>query len=439
MKKRLLYAAGMISLSFMLSAAGFCAEAPADTITLERLYGMVRSNHPALEKEGLIDRKSELSGRNLTFSWLPQFDLEGSGTFQSDVTSIDPELPPAMAADRFQFPSPARDQYRAELKVSQMIFDSGVTSARRELLRRDIAIEHKQVESEYYAIQKAVNNHFFAILKLKKEKAISESITDELRQQRGRVLSAKRHGAATGSAVNEIESRIIQGEQRIISIETELCSLYEAIGELTGTEIDTSAVLLIPEYSPSLSSDNRSFRDRPDIQALEMRMKRIRTAEKLTFRENLPRIFGFATVGYGRPGLNMLSDEFDSYYMAGVTLSWNIFNWGRNRRERGILEVNRKILDKGRQSLIREISAELQRAIRAIEKYVRILDKDRRIVELRKKIASEKRSRFENGDITADDYISEMDRLEQARLNTEKDRIELQRARVKYLMIKGEL
>ena len=38
----------------------------------------------------------------------------------------------------------------------------------------------------------------------------------------------------------------------------------------------------------------------------------------------MPRIGAFVQGGYGRPGLNMLEDSFEPYYVAGVRLSWNL-------------------------------------------------------------------------------------------------------------------
>ena len=414
-------------------------ETVADTLNLRELYGAVSRAHPVSSKERLIERKEDLSGRNLTFNWFPSFDLEGRAFYQSEVISIEPEFPPGFPAGGIEFPSPAKDQYSVELKVSQMIFDGFVTSARREVLEREIDIELKEMESEIYSIKRAINNYYFSILVLRTEIDIARTVTDDLNKQRGRLVSALKHGTAPASSLHEIESRIVQSEQKSLSIKAELSSVYSALAELTGIAIDTSSVLDMPEYSFWPEETEGDLGKRPDVEIFDLMMKRTTAAEKLTLRKKFPKIYGFASLGYGRPGLNMMSDEYDSYYTAGLTLSWDIFDWGNNRREREIQKINREILDRGRESMLRNIRGELQRAARMIEKYTAMLEKDRRILQLRESIAADKRSRFENGDITADDYISEINRLEQARLNMEKDRIELQKARVDYLMIKGEL
>jgi outer membrane protein TolC len=337
------------------------------------------------------------------------------------------------------FPSPEKDQYRAEINVSQKIFDGGVSSARKDLLEKETAVDQKEVESEHYRIKEVINKYYFAILTLRKEMAIAGTVNADLSEQRKMLQSGLEHGAVRESAVRELETRIIQSEQKVISIQMELCSAFEALEEIAGIAIDTSAVLVIPEFSCPYPREESPRYKRPELEVLDLQMERAHSAEKLIFRESLPRIHGFATLGYGRPGLNMMSDQFDSYYMAGVVLSWNPFDWGDNSRERDITRINGRIIKRSRESLMRNISAQLRDAGRSIEKYDRMLEKDRQILRLRERIAEVKRSRFRNGDITADDYISEINRLEQARLNMEKDRIGLQKAKVDYLMIKGEL
>ena len=34
-------------------------------------------------------------------------------------------------------------------------------------------------------------------------------------------------------------------------------------------------------------------------------------------KQRNPKLFGFGQAGYGRPGMNMLSTKFDTYYLVG--------------------------------------------------------------------------------------------------------------------------
>src|SRR5439155_1143510 len=54
-----------------------------------------------------------------------------------------------------------------------------------------------------------------------------------------------------------------------------------------------------------------------------------------------PRISAFVRGGVGRPGLDILSTTTRTYWIGGVELQWNPFDWGRTSRERQALELER--------------------------------------------------------------------------------------------------
>lgn len=64
--------------------------------------------------------------------------------------------------------------------------------------------------------------------------------------------------------------------------------------------------------------------NRPELRALDAKSEWIETQNKQVTAGLMPRIGAFVQGGYGRPGLNMLEDSFEPYYVAGVRLSWNL-------------------------------------------------------------------------------------------------------------------
>ncbi len=414
------------------------ADSAQTALTLTDCYRMAAENHPVMAKTELIQESAALERKNLNFQYLPRLTAEGRATYQSDVTEIDAELPAAMTSSGFDFPSSSRDQYRAELKVDQLLFDSGVTSSMKEMASHERDVSLKRVESDFRSIRERIKDAYFSIMLLQKQAGISKTITSDLEEQRKRVSSGVDHGVLKISDLQELESKILENEQRIVAIESDMEMLYGVLEELIGASVPRSAVLKAPAARIS-PMEMESGIERPELQTLALERKRLDAASRLTFRKNLPQLRGFATLGYGRPGLNMLSDQYDSYYMVGAYLSWNFFDWGINSRKREIQEINRRLLKKSEEALLKNIRSEVIKAEESILRYVEIVEKDLEIVDLREEIAEEKRARFENGSLTPADYISEINRLERARINMEKNRIELAKARVDYLMAKGEL
>ena len=46
--------------------------------------------------------------------------------------------------------------------------------------------------------------------------------------------------------------------------------------------------------------------------------------------------------GYGRPGLDMLHDQFEWYWLAGLRVQWAPFTWGSNGRDQQSLALQQR-------------------------------------------------------------------------------------------------
>jgi hypothetical protein len=68
-----------------------------------------------------------------------------------------------------------------------------------------------------------------------------------------------------------------------------------------------------------------------------------------------------------------------------------------------------------------------------------ILETDREMVELRKEISKSANSKFENETTTTSDYIRELQAETMAKLNFELHKIQLNEAKEKYNLIKGNV
>ena len=76
---------------------------------------------------------------------------------------------------------------------------------------------------------------------------------------------------------------------------------------------------------------------RPELKYFDLLGNKIDQNSQLLQKARSPKLFGFGQAGYGRPGLNMLKNTFDPYYLVGVGVSWNILDWNQTGRNRKIL------------------------------------------------------------------------------------------------------
>ena len=99
-----------------------------------------------------------------------------------------------------------------------------------------------------------------------------------------------------------------------------------------------------------------------------------------------PRVSAFGRVGYGSPGLNFISDQFESYGLAGVQVQWKAWNWGTDGREREALALQQQIVAADEAAFTRTSSRATETDLRPIDRLTSALALDDRIVALREEI-----------------------------------------------------
>jgi outer membrane protein TolC len=139
----------------------------------------------------------------------------------------------------------------------------------------------------------------------------------------------------------------------------------------------------------------------------------------------MPKLFAFAQAGYGRPGLNMLSTTFDPYYIIGVSLKWNIVDWGNASRERSIARKQAEIINNQARAIEKNITLALNTSKSRIVQLENAINTDTKIVELRSNIARRSAERLDKGLISSTDYINDLNAEMQAKMTLETHKVQL--------------
>lgn len=409
--------------------------------TLIDCFKAAEQNHPALQKDVEIERINSLKLKNINSSWYPAVDLKGKVTNQSDVTSIDIDLSKLVPKQQQnqpgavpELPNPKPTHYDAALEISQKIYDFGATSSQKKLIETKYEEELANIAVNYQQIKLQISKIYLQILVLKKHREILQSMIGDIEATLRIVSSGVENGILLPSDKYELVAKKLETEQNIADIEHSISSLIANLIESTGLKIDGNSLV-----TPDIEFDSSNQIMRPENKLFEIKRTILQQNRQLKYRQNLPKIGGFAKVGYGRPGLNMLSGEFDGYYIAGIQLSWNIWDWKRNKRERQILKINKEIIQKSERSFNKNVKTGLNREQQNISKFQDMARSDQDIIKLRKKILKEYRSKLRNGTITSADYVKKLNSLSRARFNYENHKIKLTNAKINYQLLRGEL
>ena len=150
-----------------------------------------------------------------------------------------------------------------------------------------------------------------------------------------------------------------------------------------------------------------------------------------------PRISAYAKVGYGRPGLNFISDEWDSYALGGVRLQWNVWTWGAGAREREALAIGQQVIAADQEAFEKGLREATETDRAAIDRLQHALVVDERIVTLREQVAQSTQVRLQEGVVTSSEYLDRDAELLQARFARAVHQVELAQSSARLLTTLG--
>jgi outer membrane protein TolC len=212
-------------------------------------------------------------------------------------------------------------------------------------------------------------------------------------------------------------------------------SLLRILSSLTGKEIDISTEFILPPQTGELTNELL----RPEIQLFNLRKEQLAAGLKVVESKRLPKAFGFATLGYGNPpGSNFFKNAFAPYCVIGAGVKWNIFDWNNAKNEKQLISLQQGIIENRKIDLTDNLKRLLESKNAEIVSLKALIETDSELITLRKRITASAESQYENGTITATEYLNELNSERQALINFEIHKINLSLARIEYLNISGK-
>ena len=399
-----------------------------EEILLDSCYAWAGNNYPNLKQAGIWNEITALQKENIQTNLLPQVTLHGQATYQSDVTGIDIPLP------NVTVPRPSKDQYKAHAEIRQSLWDGGRSAANARLEDALLRNHLNELEVELYKLNEQVAQAFFTVLISKKQKEVLEAQKTVLHEQLKSAQSAVRHGTAERTSELLIQAEILNLEQNVVQMESVKSAAIEMLTVLTGRIISSDSKFSFRKSQPVADAPPA----RPESQLFESQRMQMEHQMALLDKNRNPKVFGFGQAGYGKPGLNMLSEKFDAFYLVGAGITWNPFDWKETARKKQVLQLQQERIYAQEQTFLQNINLLLVHQQEKINKLEKIIDTDKEIVTIRNEITAAATSKLENETLTTSEYIREVQAETIAKLNYELHKIQLDEARETFNLIKGK-
>jgi outer membrane protein TolC len=401
-------------------------------LTLKQCYDLAASTSALAGEKESYSSISGIRDNNLSKGWLPSLDANASAAYNSDVVDFKNASIPGIGNVLNSMP---HEQYKITLDINQVIYDGGAIKSARALEKADLSINEKQTETDLYKVRAQINNYYFNILLLSRQRELLNNYLDLLRKRISSLQSGVNNGVILRSDIDVLASEQIKIEQQLTENSLHKTALNKILSDLTGVQVDDSTMLIPAGQKAEMKNELL----RPELQLFDLRKDQLTAGIQAIQSKRMPKAFGFATLGYGNPpGSDFFNNTFDTYYIVGGGIKWNIFDYNKAKNEKQVISIQQGIIEKRKIDLEDNLNRQLESKTAEIKSLEALVQTDSSLIVLRKRITLSADSQYRNGTITATEYLNEMNSEQQAMINYEIHKLNLALAKVEYLNISGQ-
>lgn len=423
MKKSARWTIGLVAMLLGVEAMA----QDSTTLTLDRAYSLAQQNYPLIRQKNLVRQTAALSIENIGKGYLPQLNISGQATYQSEVTSVPVKIP------GIDIEEPSKDQYKITAELSQLLYDGGAMAAQKNVQQVNALVEEQRAEVDLYKVKERVNQLYLGVLLLDEQMKQVDLVKKDIQLGIKRVEAQVQNGTAFRSNQLTLEAELLKSEQRNIELKANRKGFLDVLSLFINQQLPENTKL----ETPASAVTTQPAINRPEIKLFDYQDSLYEVQRGLVSAKNRPKTSVFVQGGYGKPGLNMLKNEFDLFYIAGLRLNWSLGSLYTSRREKEILSVNQRMVGVQKDVFLLNTNTQLKQQEAELQKLQQLITSDQQIISIRTQVKEAANAQLANGVITANDFLREVNAEDQARLSLITHQLQLLQAQINYQTIAG--
>lgn len=376
----------------------------AQTLTLEECYGLAKQNYPLIKRHDLISKTKEYNLQNAAKGWLPQIQIVGQATYQNDVIQFPIQLP------NMTIEPVSKDQYKVYADVQQTIYDGGMIANQKKIATINSEIELQKTEVETDQLEMRINQIYFGILQTDEQLQQTELTKADLKNGLKKAEAQLQNGVIFKSNVDVLKAQIVLIEQKQMELRSVKKSFLQMLSLFINKNLDENTILEKPEKI-LIQDENK----RPELKLFDLQKQSLEQQKANINSKNLPKLGAFFQGGYGKPGFNMLKNEFDLFYIGGVRLNIPISGFYTKKNDLALIATQQEEIEVQRENFLFNQQFQTIQNNNELEKIQELIDKDDELIILRENIRNASFAQLENGVITTNDYLREVNELDRAK------------------------
>ncbi len=278
-----------------------------------------------------------------------------------------------------------------------------------------------------------VHTVYFSILIARLQKLAAEQqgtfAAEHLRESEEDV----RNGAALRMAALQGRASVLESQQAVLTADLQLADLTTELNDLLGLPLDTRleldpAMAASPDQRPREEYVQTAWSGNPEILAAEEAVRKARAGVRVAKTAYVPDITAYARHSY-QDGVPFLVRNFGTF---GVTLNWEVFDFGRRRAVVGEREAQLAQAEENLRRMKEEVAVGIERRYHKVQQTRSLVQVASQVVSLRQESERVAGNQLTQGEV----LVSER---RQATAATYKAQADLLQARLGYLLAWAEL
>ena len=381
------------------------ADTAAARVTLDACLDMARENYPQIRQLGLIEASEKYDLSIAASTWIPQLSVSGKATWQSDVVEMPFEIP------GFELDMP-HDQYSLTASLTQHIWDGGASSSKRAAVKADAEVSRGQTEVSLYSVRSRVQNVYLGILLLDEQISQNRLLMESLMRNADEVKAMMDNGMAYKSDLDMVNVNILDCRQQTDALCADRAAYVRMLSLLTGQDM-SGKDLAVPSDAEAVDAATVLC---PELDLYAARLRQNEARMKQLNANISPQFDLTLQGGFGRPGLNMLENEFAPMFVAGVKMQWNIAPLYTRKNDIRKMEIQRRDIELEKETFLFNTELDAAQQQTEVDKARMMLERDDEIIELRESIRRAGEEQYRNGTIKMTDLMDMTDDEHDARL-----------------------
>lgn len=377
----------------------FTSSACFAQLTLQECRQKAFNNYPTIKQYGLVEQSRDFNIDNASKGYLPQVSATGLATYHTDM------LKSSTMSNAFDTKNTL---YGGMIQVSENVYDGGAISTRKNLAKADANVSSEQLNVTMYDINARIDQLFFGTLLIDEQLKQNHLLQEDLALSRKSIEGMMKNGIANQSDIDAIHVEQLNAAQQQRSLDIQRHSYLNMLGIFIGEQLNGETTLTRPSAEMPLSMEV----NRPELKLFNAQSAQLNEREKALDVSLRPKFGVFAMGLLGNTGMEMMKK---SAFMAGAKLTWNIGGLYTRKNDKKLIDVARRQIDANRETFLFNTHLQSTNEASIITDIREKLKTDDEIVTLRTNIRNKAERKVENGTLTVNEMLRQINAENEAK------------------------